>query len=413
MKNILLLKLNNERLRKSLFFLAVIFLVIFPKGGFKIAGIPLTWGYLYLAILLVLSTIIIVNKYKFTVNSKHFMCLIATLPFVVYFSVHLMIFGYAGSIGNFIAFYISFVFLPFLFYIVLGYFLAKIDIDYIENLISNSVFIIALYGIFLFAYKQITGHFLEIPFITVNSGDLGELARSKFNQRGSVAKLISTYNNGNIFGVCTLMLFPIFYKRTTSKFKIFVVILALILTLSRTVWIGLIFYFLIIYRNKLQQLAKIYIAGALLLFVIGSVLMTRYFQYGSLEGFILDSNLGGRILQIRKVNEITFFGNGPYTIIDEIVYLSIFRQFGIVGLLLFFISFFAPVYVFFQTKNNNQVYLLGILTYLFICLSDGCMLLIPTLVFFYFICTMAFISQNRAQKQNITQEENINSVLTN
>lgn len=398
MKNILLLKLNNERLREILFFLGVLLLIIIPKGGFKIAGIPLTWGYLYLGFLLILSTIIIVSKYKFPVNSRHFMCYVATLPFVVYFSLHLLIFGYEGSTGNFIAFYISFVFLPFLFYIILGYFLTKINHDYIEKIIANAVFLISVYGIFLFSYKQIYGHFLEIPYITVNADDLGELARSKFNQRGSIAKLISTYNNGNIFGVCNLMLFPVFYKKTTSKIKIFIVVLALLLTLSRTVWIGLLFFFLILYRNKLYQLAKIYVAGAILLFVIGSVLMTRYFQYGSLEGFILDSNLGGRILQIRKVNDITLFGNGPYTIIDEIVYLSIFRQFGIVGLFLFCVSFFAPVYIFLQTKNNNQVYLLGILTYLFVCLSDGCMLLIPTLVFFYFICTMAFIRQNRAEE---------------
>jgi len=398
MKNISILKLNNQRLREILFFLAVLLLVILPKGGIKIAGIPLTWGYLYLGFLLILSAFVIGSKYRFAVNSKHFMCLIATIPFVVYFSLHLLIFGYDGSMGNFIAFYISFVFLPFLFYIIFGYFLARINIDYIEELISNAVFIVALYGIFLFIYKQYTGHFLEIPYITVNAGDLGELAGSKFNRRGSVSKLISTYNNGNIFGVCTLMLFPVFYRRTTSKFKIFIVILALILTLSRTVWIGLIFYFLLNYRNKLQQLAKVYLAGAVLLFLISSFLMTRYFQYGSLEGFILDSNLGGRILQIRKINEITLFGNGPYKIIEEIVYLSIFRQLGIVGLLLFCVSFFAPVYIFFQTRNNNQVYLLGILTYLFICFSDGCMLLIPTLVFFYFICTMAFISQNRTKE---------------
>lgn len=398
MKNISLLKLNNQRLREILFFLAVLLLVILPKGGIKIAGIPLTWGYLYLGFLLILSAFVIGSKYRFAVNSKHFMCLIATIPFVVYFSLHLLIFGYDGSMGNFIAFYISFVFLPFLFYIIFGYFLARINIDYIEKLISNAVFIVALYGIFLFIYKQYTGHFLEIPYITVNAGDLGELAGSKFNRRGSVSKLISTYNNGNIFGVCTLMLFPVFYRRSTSKFKIFIVILALILTLSRTVWIGLIFYFLLNYRNKLQQLAKVYLAGAVLLFLISSFLMTRYFQYGSLEGFILDSNLGGRILQIRKINEITLFGNVPYKIIEEIVYLSIFRQLGIVGLLLFCVSFFAPVYIFFQTRNNNQVYLLGILTYLFICFSDGCMLLIPTLVFFYFICTMAFISQNRTKE---------------
>lgn len=395
MKNILRLKLSNEKLREILFFVAVFLLVIIPKGGFKITGIPITWGYLYLGLLFVLSIIIIVNKYKFGINSKHYMCYLATLPFVGFFTIHLLIFGYEGTLGNLIAFYISLVFLPFLFYIILGNFLSKINSDYIQNLITKSVFWISVYGIFLFIYKQATGHFLEIPYITVNSADLGELARSKFNQRGSVAKLISTYNNGNIFGVCTLMLFPVFYNRTASKFKIFIVILALILTLSRTVWIGLIFYFLIIYRNKLLKLATLYFLGSVLLFIIGSIVMTRYFQYGSLKGFILDSNLGGRILQIRKVNEITLFGNKAYTIIDEIVYLSIFRQFGVVGLLLFCVSFFAPIYLFLQTKNNNFIYFLGVLTYLFVCLSDGCMLLIPTMAFFYFICAMTFISKNR------------------
>lgn len=396
MNTILRFKLNNTNLREILFLIGVFLLVIIPKGGFKIAGIPLTWGYLYLGLLFFLAIFIILNKYKFHINSKHYMCYLATLPFVFYFSIHLLIFGYEGTFGNLIALYISFVFLPFLFFIVLCSFLAKIDSNYIEKLLSKAVFLISVYGLLLFVYKQVTGSFLEIPYFTVNASDLGELSRSKFNQRGSVSKLISTYNNGNIFGVCTLMLFPVFYKNTISKIKIFLVILALILTLSRTVWIGLLFYFLIIYRNELLKLTKVYLAGGLLLFFIGSIIMTRYFQYGSLEGFILDSNFGGRILQIREVNGISLFGSKVYDAIEEIVYLSIFKQFGIVGLVLFCISFFAPAYLFLQTKNNTYVYFLGIITYLFVCLSDGCMLLIPTLAFFYFICTMTFIRQDRA-----------------
>lgn len=396
MKNFLPLKLNNERLREILFGIAVVLLVIIPKGGFKIAGIPLTWGYLYLGLLFILTAIIILDKYRFKINSKHYMCYVATLPFVFYFTIHLAVFGYDGTIGNLISFYVSFVFLPLLFFVFLGSFLAKIEGNYIEKLITDGVFVIAVYGVFLFIYKQTAGEFLEIPYITVNSGDLGELSRSKFNQRGSVSKLISTYNNGNIFGVCVLMLFPVFYKNCQSKIKILIVIVALLLTLSRTVWIGLIFYFLVIYRNRFLKLAKVYFVGGIILFFLGSILMTRYFQYGSLEGFIFDSNLGGRIIQIRQFSEITLIGKHAYKVIEEIVYLSIFKQFGIGGLLLFCISFFAPVYIFLHTKKNNSVYFFGIITYLFVCLSDGCILLIPTLAFFYFICTMTFITQNRS-----------------
>lgn len=397
MRNVFVIKLTNTKLRELLFFLAVLLVIIIPKGGFKIAGIPITWGYLYLGFLMLLSVFIILNRYKFTVMNKPFIAYIATLPFVIYFTIHLLINGYTGTFGNLISFYVSFVFLPLLFYIFLSSFLVKIKSAYIETILSKAVLIISIYGIFLFMYKQITGHFLEIPYITVNVADLGELDTSKFNQRGSVSKLISTYNNGNIFGVCTLMLFPVFYKNTNSKTQILLVVLALLLTLSRTVWIGLMFYFLFLYRNQLVKLVKIYLLGGLILLLLGAIIMTRYFQYGSLSGFILDSNLGGRILQIRKTNEITFFGSGVYRVIEEIVYLSIFKQFGLMGLFLFCVSFFTPIYLYLKTKNNNYCYFIGILVYLFVCLSDGCILLIPTLAFFYFITVMTFIRQNTSQ----------------
>lgn len=387
--------LSNEKIREYLFFIAVLFLIFLPKGGFKIIGVPITWGYLYLGFLFLLSIVVILDKRKFLVRSKHFLCYLATLPFVLYFSINLLFRGYNGSFGNLIAFYVSFAFLPLLF-LLLSPFLKKIDFDYIENQISKAVFLVSLYGIVLFAYKQLTGHYIEIPYITVNSGDLGTL-EGKYNMRGSLYKLISTYNNGNIFGVCMLLLFPIFHKKNQSKIKLAVVILALLLTLSRTVWLGLLFYFILIYRDKIFKLIKIYAFLGFIFFIFATLLMNRYFQYGSLSGFILDSNLGGRINQIRQFTGISFFGSQTFNFIEEIVYLSIFKQLGIVGLLLFCVSFFFPVYIALTTKNNNYYYLLGTITYLFICLSDGCMLYIPTLAFFYFVSAMIFIPKNSPQ----------------
>lgn len=386
--------LSNEKIREYLFFIAVLFLIFLPKGGFKIIGVPITWGYLYLGFLFLLSIVVILDKRKFLVTSKHFLSYLATLPFVLYFSINLLFRGYNGSFGNLIAFYVSFAFLPLLF-LLLSPFLKKIDSDYIENQISKAVFLVSLYGIVLFAYKQLTGHYIEIPYITVNSGDLGTL-EGKYNMRGSLYKLISTYNNGNIFGVCMLLLFPIFHKQNQSKIKLAVVILALLLTLSRTVWLGLLFYFILIYRDKIFKLVKIYAFLGFIFFIFATFLMNRYFQYGSLSGFILDSNLGGRINQIRQFTGISFFGSQTFNFIEEIVYLSIFNQLGIVGLLLFCVSFFSPIYIALNTKNNNYSYILGSITYLFICLSDGCMLYIPTLAFFYFVNTMIFIPKNSA-----------------
>lgn len=387
--------LNNEKIREYLFFIGVLFLILLPKGGFKIAGIPITWGYLYLGFLFLLSILIILDKRRFLVSSKHFLCWAATLPFVIYFSINLLFTGYDGSFGNLIAFYVSFGFLPLLFYIFLSSFLKKINQEFVENLLTNAVFWISLYGIILFAFKQITGSYIEIPYLTVNADDLGTL-EGKYNMRGSLYKLISTYNNGNIFGVCMLMLFPIFHKQNVSKIKLGIVILALLLTLSRTVWLGLLFYFVLIYRDRVFKLVKVYAFLGLILFVFATFLMNRYFQYGSLSGFILDSNLGGRISQIKQFTGLSFFGSQTFDFIEEIVYLSIFKQLGIVGLILFLISFFSQIYVALSTRNNNYPYLLGSLTYLFVCLSDGCMLYIPTLAFFYFINTMIFIPKKSA-----------------
>ena len=383
---------TNEKIREYLFLLATILLIFIPKGGFKLAGVPITWGYLYLGFLFLLSLLIILDKKKFLVSSNHFLSYLATLPFVLYFSINLFFRGYDGTLGNLIAFYVSFGFIP-LCFLLLSPFIKKINRPYLDTLISKAVFWVSFYGILLFLFKQLTGHYIEIPYITVNSGDLGTL-EDKYNMRGSLYKLISTYNNGNIFGVCMLLLFPIFHKQNQSKIKLAIVVLALLLTLSRTVWLGLLFYFILIYRDRIYKLIKIYALLGIIFLFFATLLMDRFFQYHSFSGFVLDSNLGGRINQIRQFTGLSFFGSQTFDFIEEIVYLSIFKQLEIVGLLLFCISFFAPIYLALTTKGNNHTYLLGSITYLFVCFSDGCMLYIPTLVFFYFVNTMIFMPKN-------------------
>ena len=388
------INVNYVFFRNVLFLLGVLLLIILPKGGFKIAEIPITWGYIYLGLLFILSILIISCSTKFIINYKHFVSYLATLPFVFYFTLNILFKGYDGSLGNLISFYVSFLFLPFLFYIFLSHFFKKLDSQFIINIVSKAVLIVSIYGVFLFFYKQIIGKYIEIPYITVNYGDLGQL-EDKYNQRGNLFKLISTYNNGNIFGVCLLMLFPLFYQNTKSKLKIGIVIVALILTLSRTVWLGLVFFFFVSYRKNLAKLIRIYLGVGLIAFLIAFFFITKNFQYGSLGNFILDSNFGGRLLQIRESLMFSFFGIENFETILEIVYLSILKQLGVFGLLFFCLSFFTPVYLFFKTRNNNFVYAFGSIIYLFMCMSDGCMLYIPTLAIFYFVTTLSFISKNK------------------
>jgi len=64
----------------------------------------------------------------------------------------------------------------------------------------------------------------------VNLDDIGTLD-SKYNSRqGGLSKLISTYNNGNQYGVATLLLLPLFDAFEHSRFRKLVVRAALVLT---------------------------------------------------------------------------------------------------------------------------------------------------------------------------------------
>lgn len=397
-----------SRVREILALIAVLLLVVIPKGGFKVSGIPITWGYIYLGFLFVV--LIWSLKSSFIINQKPLICYLATLPFIAYFVIHLSIVGYDGNFGNLVAFFVSFVFLPLLFLVLLSGVLSRINIDYLEKLIYKAVLIVSIYGIILFVYKQLRGTYIEIPYLTVNAGDVGEM-ELKYNQRGDIFKLISTYNNGNIFGVCIMMLFPVFYRRYRKKYELYIVLLALFLTLSRTVWIGLILFFLIKYRNRVWKLVKVYLLIIVLLFLLSSLLLTQYFQYGSLGNFIMDANFGGRIYQIREALGFSFFGVKTFVGIDEIAYLSIYKQFGLVGMVLFCLSMFTPFYVYIHSKTRNRVYFTGVIIYWVLCASDGCMLFLPTLAFYYFIVCMSLVTPNPPYEEKVAESVNVNPVL--
>jgi len=387
-------KLKKVRLVEILFSIGVFLVVIIPKGGFKVTGVPVTWGYLYLGLIFLIIVKNIFNKNRIHfIPLKLLLCYIASFLFFIFFIFHLYFFGYNGKKGDLIAYLVNFGFLPFLFLIILPPYFSQLSQIYINKVICKAVFIVSLYGIILFIIKNIYKIDIEIPYFTINASDVGEVA-DKYNQRGNIMKLISTYNNGNIFGVCMLMFFPLFYYNTNEKYKIGLVTLALVLTLSRTVWLGLLLFFVIVYRNNIFNLLKSLIWVSILISILSFLFFSSKFQYGSLSGFVLDSRLGGRISQVRQSLELSFLGLQPFSSVTEIVYLSINKQFGIIGLLFYMIAFLTPIFLFFKTKNNNFQYILGVVIYVFVSLSDGCTLFIPTLAFFSFIVAMSFIKNN-------------------
>jgi hypothetical protein len=251
----------------------------------------------------------------------------------------------------------------------------------------------------LFFFKQLTGHFLEIPLLTGNINDFGRL-EEKCIDRGNVFKLISTYNNGNIYGICLLMLLPLYCLFEPSRWKPWVVKLSLLMTMSRTVWIGLFFheicYQLFISKSKNHRLIKTFNAFS----ILTAILIFLSSHYGFFWSFFADPTLGGRKSQLNAFFSTGFFSTESFGGISEIVYAGILTDFGWVGLAAYLFALSGPLLYQILSRPLSlpqQCIALGLITYLVVSASDGAILLLPTLAFYWFLLSFLFRKNWMAQ----------------
>ncbi|NGX36274.1 MAG: hypothetical protein K1000chlam1_01115 [Candidatus Anoxychlamydiales bacterium] len=365
--------------------LLMLFIVVFPKGGIKYKSIPITWGYTLLA--LVSFTLLLRKRYS--IRKEHLYVLLALLPFQIYSACSLFING-IENIGFAFSFFVSFFCLPFIFFFIFSEYIENLDTAYFFIILKRSIFFIACYGIFLFFYRVIVGTLLEIPLLTTNYHEKGIIETTKFiHNRGLFLKLISTYNNGNIFGLCLLMILPLYNYIEKNIFKKNIVKLSLIFTLSRTVWIGLIisefFFSFFIIKNKHKSLVRFFMTALAVIAII--VFFSRYIQRPI--SWYFDKDMGGRVKEYYFI--IKFLSHIPFAHIAEMIYFSVLYIFGFLGFILFIISMFSPI-AFFTLKNIksnisdiDKCIILGLATYLIVSFSDGALLYLPVMAFYWFL----------------------------
>jgi hypothetical protein len=384
--------IKGKVLSNKIVLILVLFLIVFPKGGFKINDIPLTWGYLLLSIV----SFFCLFKKKYSVAKDNIYVLLSLLPFQLYSLVSITLNG-ISYIGFAISFFVSFFFLPFIFLFVFSSPIQKLDQEYFFKLLKRSIFFVASYGIFLFFYKIIVGSFFEVPFLTINYHEIGLIETTKCSDRGSLFKLISTYNNGNIYGISILMFLPLYRFLEKSFFKRTIVYLSLILTISRTVWIGLIIseflYRFFIKKNMIASSIKYLIS----LIAIISLVIIIFNNMNYPIDWLFDKTLGNRLKE--DYFNLKMFSNVPFEAIEEMLYFSILNIFGVIGLILFVIALFSPVYIFIL-KNLKMVssqidksILSGLITYLIISFADSASLYIPVMAFYWFLSSFLFIDK--------------------
>ena len=230
--------------------------------------------------------------------------------------------------------------------------------------------------------------FFYIPLLTANLHDADIIELTKCIARGDFFKLISTYNNGNIYGICLLMILPYYQIIEENRWKKRLLKLSLILTLSRTIWVGLfiseIMTQFFIHPLNRRTLIKLLSRWGIFIGLVGIII----YYLGYNVSFAFDPTLGGRINQFKSIEETSWFGQSPFAGFQEIVYLSVLKNFGLFGLFSFILSMTAPLAIYLaacKTSLHKKGLLAGLFLYLIISCSDGAILLIPVMAFYWFI----------------------------
>lgn len=371
--------------------LLLVFLLVFPKGGIKAGDIPITWGYILMVAAAGIGLFGLLAKGGLSRKAAN-ACLL-TLPFSI-LSILVINANTYYSAGYFYSFIATFLAIPFFFLICFHNYLKAADMPRLIHFINMSVLVVSVYGIFLFFFRIKFGYFIEVPYLTVNLADVGMLDNKHIDRGDGIFKLISTYNNGNIFGACMLMLLPLFCA-TRPTWQQIIVKGALVLTLSRTVWIGLMVYQLLLplFSGEPRPLRKI-IKSVVFVALIGAGILVALTVMGKDVGFLFDQNLGGRINQVEAISDLEFIATQPFVALTEMVYLSILHALGILPFLLYLVWLTAPLVAHITSTSAGTRHpvkrqlALGLLIYMVISASDGAILLIPVMAIYWGVAAL-------------------------
>ncbi|MDE8653182.1 O-antigen ligase family protein [Novosphingobium album (ex Liu et al. 2023)] len=372
------------------FILLIVLNVAIPKAGIAFGGTPLTFGYLALLGLTPLGLIFIVQQSRISsVAAANF--LYGYVPISAFALFKLM---YLGSNLVLVAFIGILLVFPAIMLLIYAPIVDCLTDRQIGTTLKWSIRFAVAWGLFNFALYAVTKRIIEIPYLTVNPLDLGNIYE-KNNARGELMKLVSTYNNGNLFGVCLVMLFPVYAYFEKSRSFLGACCLAIVCTLSRTVWFGFLGLVLIMTLLGLIRAGRpaFWLVGAGLL-IVGSALVPLM---GWTPMKVVQPTIGGRIVYWQEL-VLSPFGT-PEVRVREVLYAGLLQSFGIVGTCVALIAFLFPVvYAIAKIPSLNPLRrsaFAGIAAYLLMAFSDAAFIYPPTIVIFLFMVTLLYRADAR------------------
>ena len=221
---------------------------------------------------------------------------------------------------------------------------------------------------------------------------------------GSMIRLASSFYDPNFYGLylCLVIIFIIYYKYYVKNgfyldILLFLNIVALIFTLSRTAWVGLF----VIFAVSVAKIPRFRTTGILVtLFIFALIVAAALFQTNSIE---FDRNsFYSRIDDARSVvdrfhyiaNGVSAFVRNPLfgvgskgLVTDEIpipsahlVYLSLLAKYGVIGFAVYALFIFYPLFYVYRERRLENAY-----RYLIVCIYSAILVMYLAYDFFAFL----------------------------
>ena len=422
------MKYKTKTLNNRLLLLTIIINVLIPKAGIKIGEIPLTLGNVLFGMLILIFTFSILFKKEYEISIIELIILFEMIYFFIRIILTCLLVEEFSSLS--FSYIIALSIYPIIYFIIKHYITKRTQVIEIYSIIDKCLVIVFAYAIIQFVFG--IGN-TDIPGITVNYSDYikNPTAWWMYKNNGVIedsTKMFSTYQNGNIFGLVVLLLFPLCFNNPNRKPQNRIVLLVIfificLLSGSRTTVLGCAVYIMILLwnylkRTKINQKTFMYI----LLLTVPCIIFLAYFLYKNINSFfvrraltIFDRNTlingAGRTGSMLKYFNWLFRNTNPAPFVlggygfkhdggaYEMTYVAIFVIGGLIGLILFLIPIFYSVKKSKIYLNHHNDWMVngareGILVYSIAAFVEGAYFLPPTALNVWIVIALIDILTN-------------------
>ncbi|MGJ3500564.1 hypothetical protein PsalN5692_00104 [Piscirickettsia salmonis] len=364
----------------------MVFNLMLPKAGIYMGKVPLTIGYLIIPIALLILFPFVCMQRRLVIDRRKLVIFFLLCSFFL-FTVTSLTFSQT-SIQNIFIWAASSFIVPLSTLVLLSY-LIRLNENIFEKILIYSFYFVCLFGIIQFILLNTVHLNIQIPYLTVTGADPG-IIFDKDNNRGFIVKFMSSYSNGNIFGIAVLMWFPLVaFSLIGSRKSIWLYRLCVFLSFSRTAWFMM---FIVETLLMIKRKKGIYLV---IFFFIMFIILLIVFSYG-FGDFVFNYQLGGRLDQITSLSFSDIFSFGNDFALREMVYPGMLKTFGIFGLLLFVVVYLYPVISTWSQVLTDRAWFarIGIISYIFAMFIDGAYILMP-IQFIYWLMVAALFHYSK------------------